>query len=246
VIIGLLSAVHRLDYHDALRKRPWLRYLALDDPGLALHVMGAALTFALLLWWTVPPDRVSMLVEEGGFIERPTDWLYLLAALAAWYLRCPDDDPHTTRAVSGLMLLFGAREMDLHKIWDGSSMLRTNFFTGDAPLDVKLAVLAVMLLALRWAGYLVLRHGMRMVRGFLRREPVATSVVVFSVVLVLSQVLDRSASVLSEHFDVHLSTSVQALLRALEELAELALPLVAMVAMCQSRYLRPAEVPAMA
>lgn len=246
MIIALLSAGHGLSYHDALKKRPWLRSLALDDPGIAVHVLAAALAGALVLWLTLPAEELSMLVEEGGPIERPTVWLYLLAALAAWYLRSPTDDPRTTLAVSGLLLAFGARELDLHKAWDGASMLRVSFFSGDAPLDVKLVMLLVVLLLARWAGHLLLRHAPRVLRGAAQRDPAATSVVVFLAALVLVSVLDRSASVLAQRFDVHVGASVGTLLRALEEVAELVLPLIALLAMCQRKYLRPLDVPSTA
>lgn len=246
MIIGLLSAVHGLSYHDALKKRPWLRSLALDDPGIAVHVLLAALCGALVLWLALPPEELSALVEEGGPIERPTVWLYLLAALAAWYLRSPADDPRTTLAVSGLLLAFGARELDLHKAWDGASMLRTSFFAGDAPLDVKLTMLLVALLLARCAGHLLLRHARSVVRGTAGRDPVATSVAVFVAALVLASLLDRSASVLAQRFDVQVGASVDALLRALEEVVELVLPLLALLAMCQRKYLRPLVAPSAA
>lgn len=243
MIIGLLSAAHGLSYHDALRKRPWLRELALDDPGIAVHVLLAALAGALVLWLVLPHDQVSALVEEGGPIEQPTVWLYVLAALAAWYLHSPSDDARTTLAVSGLLLAFGARELDLHKAWNGASMLRASFFGGEAPLDVKLAALFVLLLVARWAGYLLLRHALRIFRGVARRDPVATSVAVFLAALMLATLLDRSASVLAVRFDVQVGESVEVLLRTLEEVVELALPLIALLALCQRKYLRPLAAP---
>ena len=246
MIIALLSAVHGASYHDSLRRRPWLRSLALDHSDYAVHVVLAALAGALVLWLTLPAEELTLLVEEGGPIERPTAWFYLLAALAAWYLRTPTDDPRTTIALSGVLAAFGVRELDLHKAWEGTSMLRASFFGGDAPLDVKLLMLLVLLLLARWGGYLLLRHAAGVVRGVARREPVATSVAVFVVTLLLATVLDRSASVLGERFDVHLGASVEVLLRGLEEVAELVLPLIALLAMCQHRYLRPLAAPAAA
>jgi len=150
VIIGLLSAAHGLSYHDALKKRPWLR------------------------------------------------------------------------------------------------MLRASFFGGDAPLDMKLAVLLVLLLLVRWAGYLLLRHALRMVRGVAQRDPVATSAAVSLAALVLATLLDRSASVLAVRFDMQVGASVDVLFRTLEEVAELALPLIALLALCQRKYLRPLAAPAAA
>lgn len=243
MIVPLLSAGYGARYDTTVKQAPWLRYLQLDDAHSAVHLVVATFGVGFLLWWTVPTEALSALVEEAGPIEQPTVLLYLSAALAAWYLLPARSHPRCTLAVSAMLVAFGAREMDLHKAWDGISMLRVSFYTGDAPLDVKLAAAGLVVWLLREAGRLLLRYGARVAHGALCGDSASISIVVFLVTLVVATVLDRTADVLGRHFDLHLTASVEVLLRTLEELTELALPAIALLAMLQFKYL-PRPVPA--
>lgn len=160
-----------------------------------------------------------------------------------WLLRRHGDSPATLAALSTAFLAFGAREMDWHKVWTGTSVLRVSYYTGPAPLQHKLIALAVLAVFVLALGRLVLRHARPAWQALRRSEAVAVSVAVFIASLLLAKGLDRSYSILTEDFGWPLSVAVQGAVNALEECLELALILIAAIALWQNRQRPPGESP---
>lgn len=191
---------------------------------------------ALVMSWAVPLDTLRRLTTEGGTVERPTEWLYFAAAGVVWLCRRPGDGARTTLALCTLMLAFGAREMDLHKHWTGTSVLKFSFFLREpAPLQHKLIALLVLVavtVALLW---LLRRHALTAWRRLRDGAPWAASTLVFFVVMGVSKVFDRSVSILTEDYGVTIAPATVGLVVSIEEVIELSLPLIAMLAMAQYR-----------
>lgn len=192
-----------------------------------------AFLVATALWWWIPAPTLKALIVEGGPIERPTEWFYFAAAALAWVWRRPGDAWRTTLAISLVMLAFGAREMDLHKHWTGTTMLRASFYYSDAPLEHRLWSLAVVTVVAWAMGSLVWRHARAVWSGVRRADTVCTSVAIFMATLVFTKALDRSINVLAEDFGVMVPAVTGGLISAWEEIGELSLPLVALLALWQ-------------
>lgn len=152
-----------------------------------------------------------------------------------WLLRRRGDPLATLTALSAVFLAFGAREMDWHKVWTGTSVLRVSYYAGPAPMQHKLVALAVLAVVLLALGRLVLRHARPAWQALRRGEPVAVSVAVFIATIVLAKGLDRSYSILTEDFGWPLTIGVQAAIVAVEECLELTLILIALLGLWQNR-----------
>lgn len=201
----------------------------------ALIVVVGCTLAALLTWLLLPPAEVETWMGETGPVERITAASYALCAAAAWVLRGRGDDWRSTLAISIVMAAFCMRELDWHKAFTGTSVLRVSWYAGPASLQAKIVaalVLAAVLAALAW---LALRHTPALWQGWQQREPVALTVVAFLVVLVLAKTLDRSVGILVDDLHVSVPLHWKALRTALEEWLELALSILLLLGLVQHR-----------
>ena len=129
----------------------WTRWIA-----ALLLLAGLAAGAAVSRAW--PRDRVIELMGEQGPIERFTAAGFFLLAPLAWLLRRRGDPLATLAALSAVFLAFGARELDWHKLWTGTSVLRVGYYIGPAPMQHKLIALAVLAVFVLALGRLVLSH----------------------------------------------------------------------------------------
>ena len=123
----------------------------------AILFILAAATIGFLAWgyFTLTESQISDLVAEDGPIEFIQPWIYFAAALlglmTAWVKRS-----RLWGVFTFLMLVAGAREMDLHKAYTADSVLKIKFYTTDiAPLHEKAAGLVFILLLLFCVIYLI-------------------------------------------------------------------------------------------
>jgi len=205
------------------------------SPFAALWVIGACALGALVVWLSMPPEVVERFMGETGPVERLTAASYVACALAIWVARVPGDDPRTSAAAAVMLLAFAARELDWHRTFTGTSVLRVSWYGGPASLGAKwlaACVLVAVLLALAW---LLLRHARAIWRGWRERRPLAVTMVLFAATLLLAKSLDRSVAILIEDFGVPVSLSWKALRTAFEEWLELALALLVALALWQRR-----------
>lgn len=198
-------------------------------------LMLAGILFALAHVAIYSPQEVMAIMSETGWVERSTAAGWFLLALLVWLLRGGGDPPATTVALSVMFLAFGARELDWHKVWTGTSVLRVSWYVGPAPLQHKLAALAVLSVVSAAMLRLLLAHARRWWRGLRGGDAVAISIAAFIVTLVVSKLLDRSYNVLNEDFHMALSMSTKVVVSALEETLELTLTLIALLALWQHR-----------
>lgn len=204
---------------------------------MLLVLVGVAAGAAASSAW--PPQRVIELMGEEGPVERLTAIGFFLLAPLVWLLRRRGDPGATLAALAAVFIAFGAREMDWHKVWTGTSVLRVSYYTGPAPMQHKLIALAVLAVVVLALGRLVLRHARPTWQALRRGEPVAVSVAVFIATIVLAKGLDRSYSILTEDFGWPLTIGVQAAIVAVEECLELTLILIALLGLWQNRMRSP-------
>jgi len=198
---------------------------------LSPMLLGLTCLLALLLWLALPAQTVISLMSEDGPVESATVVAYALAVVAIWLLRA---STWPTRLASSMVLLmFAAREMDLHRSLFGMSMLKSRFYLS-APLLPRLTALAILLPLVLALVYLVWKHARPLWRGLRQRQTVAVTLACFFAALIASKAIDRSLNVVFELFSYASPLWLQALQLAFEETLELLLPVLAIVAARQS------------
>lgn len=205
----------------------------------ALWVLLAGLLVGALFGMSFPPERVIDMMGEEGAVEQLTALGFFLIAPCVWLLRRGDDPRTTLAALSVVFLGFCARELDWHKVWTGTSVLRVSYYLGPAPLQHKLVALGVLAAFSLAVGWLLLRHGRAWWRGLRARDAVAISVAVFLFTIVLAKGLDRSYSILTEDLGLAIPMWGKAVVNALEECLELSLNAIALLALWQHRRRAP-------
>ena len=198
---------------------------------LSPALLGLSVLLALLLWLALPAQTVLALMAEEGPVESATVLAYVLAIVAIWLLRA---STWPTRLASSMVLLmFAAREMDLHKSLFGISMLKSRFYLS-APLLPRLAALAILLPLAFALVYLVWKHARPLWQALRQRQALAITMACFMTALFASKAIDRSLNIVFEMFNYASPLWLQALQLAFEETLELLLPVLAVVAGWQS------------
>ena len=203
--------------------------------GAALWVVGACALAAWVTWLALAPAAVEHFMGETGPVERVTAATYALCALAIWRLHLPSDDRRSVLAASVVMLAFCARELDWHRTFTGSSVLRLSWYAGPASPGAKALAAGAVLVVIAALAWLVLRHAGDVVSGWRRRRPTAVTILVFIALLVVAKTLDRSVSMLIEDVGVDVSLKWKALRSAFEEWFELGLSMLVGLWLLQHR-----------
>lgn len=217
------------------------RFTVLTDRAArfeALGLVALCVAVAVLAWAVLSPEAVLRLMAESGPVEAATAPLYFLAAIYVLVAGVPRIEPSPVLPLCIVLCGFGARELDLHKAFTGTSVLKVSFYLGPAPLAHKLVALGVVGAVLGAVLHLLTRHGRRIWRGLRQGRPAAITVAVFAVTMVVAKIVDRSRMVLLEDFGIALGSSATALFIALEETLELGLPLLVLLGLLRHR--RPA------
>lgn len=210
-------------------------------PLLTLAFVAAA--FAC--WLAFDPPALKQLMSEEGPVEQATAIGYGLAAIAVWLLCGRLQAPSDNLALSIVCLAFGARELDLHKAWTDGSVLSARFYSGPVPITQKLVALAVLLPIVLALVHLLRRHARDVYAGWRRRETVSVTIVTFTVTMLLTKALDRSLNVYYEATGTRLPEALYHLQAPFEEVTELALPALILLALLQQRRRLTAEAAAL-
>ena len=204
----------------------------------AWWVAGACAVAALATWLAWPPESVEAMMGETGPVERITAASYALCALVVWLARRQDDDVRDTLALSAVMAGFCLRELDWHKAFTGTSVLRLSWYSSGASPTAKLVAAATLLTFAAALAWLLWRHA-RAVAARRRHDAVAATVLVFVLVLAVAKSLDRSVGILTDDFQIAVSMRWIALRSALEEWLELSLSMLALLGIAQHRAAAP-------
>jgi hypothetical protein len=190
---------------------------------------------ALVTWSALPPASVERWMGESGPVERITAATYAVCVVAVWLLRRPGDDWRTSTALSTVLASFCMRELDWHKAFTGTSVLRASWYAGPAPWHAKLVAGLILLSFAAAVLWLVARHLRAWWRGLREGRAVAITIVVFLLALLVAKSLDRSVSILENDFAVHVALKWKALRTACEEWLELGLSLLLLLGLAQHR-----------
>ena len=200
--------------------------------------MVACMAVGGLIWIAGEPRSVETLMGETGPVERLTTVSYFLCAMFAAAARAQDPDRSTTLALVIVMVAFALRELDWHKAYTGTSVLRLSWYAGPAAWTTKLAAVAALAPVAASMAWLVWRHAVPTWRDWRAARPVATTVVVFFATLALAKTLDRMVSILSFDLGVHVPLYWVALRSSVEECLELGLSLLLLLGLAQYRAAR--------
>lgn len=212
-----------------------LRGAALHSAQAAWWVVFACGMAALATWLALPPETVERVMGETGPVEQLTAATYAVCAIAVWWARRRDDDLRSVTAASIVMLAFCARELDWHRSFTGTSVLRLSWYAGPATPAAKLVAAAAVLLFAAALLWLVARHARSVWQGWRERRPMAVTLLAFVATLVLAKTLDRSVGILVDDFGVDVPLVWKALRTAFEEWFELGLSMLVMLALWQHR-----------
>lgn len=203
---------------------------------LSIFIPVGALLVAVGLWVGLPLAQLTEWTAEGGWIETVTLLAYAMALGVLCLAYLDRGRPRVLLAVLLVTAFLGAREMDLHMHLTGTSVLRLSYYFKASDAFQKLMAAVLVGSFFGCVLYLVVKYGASALRGCRRAEPVGLAVAAFLATAVISKILDRAASVLSQDLGWPVSPAAAGLIRSVEECLELALP--AIIAVAAARFTR--------
>ena len=210
-----------------------LRDRASAAPVLAL--LSMVLTLAVGVW--LPVEMLTHVMREGGPIENATAIFYVAAAGAVFFVRDPAFGGLARTAAAFVLACCIAREVSIRR------------WLLDAPLGAYCCttaqtyiILGVLLVLLGVAGvWLVARYTRPLYRAFRDGSPVAVTLVTMFGCAALSQVFDSLPKITAGLFRFAISLRGRAVALSLEEVLEMVLPALVVLAVVQARGRRSPE-----
>jgi len=233
-LFAMQAIAPKLAPHVAATLARPLRVLADGRAGPCL-----VLVFVFAAAWVglnTPQAIGPAVLEENGPVEKSTVLLYLAAVLCALMVRVAFLSRPDRVAICVLLLAFAAREADWHLAHWGTSLL-------EAPRSHVLAAMAALAPVAIAAGWLAGRawSASRAMRAWRQWRPEATTSLTFVAVIGAAIILDQLPAFLAgQHPDLFTAGSSAAAFRSylmlsFEEILELALPVLALLALLQAR-----------
>ncbi|CAD7043825.1 hypothetical protein REJC140_03742 [Pseudorhizobium endolithicum] len=197
---------------------------------LALALAGAAALIGLDIW---TQGFGSGLVRETGGIEMASALLYAYAAIT-WLWTRPGDSWKTSWELPAIMFLMMGRELDLDKKLTSIGVLRSDLYLTDmAPIMERIfGVIALVFVAIV-AFRVIASNGRAFIDGLQRWKAWAWALVVGIGFAVLSKSVDGIGRKLAP-FGITLEQHTSLLMVILEELLELGVPVMFIVAVIAS------------
>ncbi|TWD77515.1 PAP2 superfamily protein [Variovorax beijingensis] len=233
-LFAMQAIAPKLAPHVAATLARPLRVLADGRAGPCL-----VLVFVFAAAWVglnTPQAIGPAVLEENGPVEKSTVLLHLAAVLCVLMVRVAFLSRPDRVAICVLLLAFAAREADWHLAHWGTSLL-------EAPRSHVLAAMAALAPVAIAAGWLAGRawSASRAMRAWRQWRPEATTSLTFVAVIGAAIILDQLPAFLAgQHPDLFTAGSSAAAFRSylmlsFEEILELALPVLALLALLQAR-----------
>lgn len=188
-----------------------------------LAALAASVAAVVMLVLSGERSLVGWLVSEQGPLERTAATLWFVLALAL--LRWGGGLNRCSLGLVAICLLFGARELDLHRLIADTSMLKTHFYRdgglGWAQKALGGTLALAVLATLAWASWI---NGAEFLRRRLWLRAWGRIVLAAIGVLVLSKVMDRAPAVLEDEWGVAVSWTAHHLITLHEEWLEALVP----------------------
>jgi hypothetical protein len=207
------------------------------NPSIVLF--AATVLIAALIGALTPSVFPENLFSEGGPIEEFTLVMYVLAIIAVVMVPTRVVTRTDKLATCILLAAFAAREMDLHTVMFGTSILKARFYNRDGtPLQIvgALLTLAPIFASIAW---LAIKHGTQWLRALRERQPAAITFLVFMIALVVAKLSDRAPDTLAG-WHMLVTMTVRHVMQGIEESLEMFLPVFIAIAVWQAaRYAMP-------
>lgn len=215
------------------------RWLPPSESLLGLYVTLAAAAVAVVVGLLVPQVIPLEFLQEEGFVERSTVWVYGVAVLCVLACHVGVRGVRLDAACACVLLLAMAmREMDLHKALFDISILKSRFYI-DAPLWQIAVALAILLPIVASGVWLAWRHLRRWRAPMAQWNAPMVTLAMLVAALVFAKIADRTPASLDEWGVLHyVPQALLPVLLSLEEILEWTLPALAIVAALQLRQLR--------
>lgn len=207
LFVSSSSGLYRGPFSMSQNQKTIILYVLTAMVLAAIFVAGRAMTL----------EEQKLLFSEQGWVEVLAAVSYVLCA--AYFAARPERLqlwPYTV-----LMLLFAARELDFDKRFTEVGVLKGSFlFSPLVPTHQKLAGGAILVLAIYVLYWIVRHHALPFVKSLLKGELAAIGWAIAIVLLVGSKAIDGLTRKAAD-FGLTVSTEVEILAWALEEVMEL-------------------------
>lgn len=210
----------------------------IEARGASLRIAVAMLACAVLAAVALPADIARALASEQGPIETLQALLLFAVAAGIWLAWRQADDAMTAMALSTLLTAMAARELEWHRAWTSGNVLKLSFYFGPAAASEKIAGAAALIAMAIAAGYLVKRHARWAIGALRERDPLAFTIAMFLVSLAATRLVDKSLRFAEKWFGWSASPSAIVAKLVVEEVLELAIPLLALLGLLQHRARR--------
>lgn len=216
-----------------------LQYRDVIDSGNVVTSNTRAVLFAVLLvipatfsLALLPDDVLDILIKEDGVVETAQFVLYLVCAIISWFYA-----RHNIwkSGISGgiIFAIFALRELDFQKRFTSMSVTKTRFFISpDVSIAAKMIAGAILISSVIILMSFVLKTNATLLNGLRARLKWAFSACAGIGLLAASTVLDNA----NRHFKaigIVLSDQLSMVVEIFEEMIELAIPLLFLLALVQ-------------
>lgn len=220
-----------------VRARPPLTRLThlLAGPGLGLWLLGGFTVVAAGVGLNMPLTIGPGFVLEGGAVENGTLVLYIVAAMLVLRMRPPAWSWRDAGALCIVLLALAARDAHLDTMLFDIGLLKTRFedLTTSPQIVLAIAVLGTVGAATIWLARRLWAVGRS---ALLRRRwrPAARTVAAFGVALLTAGSLDQLQAALADgNILPYVPATLRYLMLSMEEVLELALPVLALLGLLQ-------------
>lgn len=173
-------------------------------------------------------DLKKTLIKESGPIELLSVVGYFICLIMLFFLKVKDFKSRC--CVIFILLIFGLRELDFHVKFTTMNMEKVKFYLSpDVPILEKIIGAAIIFLLLCSFFYLAKRHLSNYIKALKKMEEYAIGVFFGILFLCIAKTLDGFQRKLA-YFDITITTDVIELTTLIEEILELGIPLMFMIA----------------
>jgi hypothetical protein len=151
--------------------------------------------YGLVHFCVLRDEVAAAALRDYGYISVLTIGLLLTAEVLALCLAFSSVDKVAGigfYALGYVLQVYLWREADLHKFFTHKSVTSIRYYRGDYPLPGKIIAGALLLVFIVAFAYIILRYGLPVIKAFFRGEAWAVAVGVWGVLLVGSQIWDKS------------------------------------------------------
>jgi len=170
----------------------------------------------------LPTELLFAIGAEHGPLEALQAVLLFALAGGVFVIRRNGESWWSAGSAAFILFAMGARELEWHKAWIGGSVLKPRFYLGPATAGTKVLAGGLVMLLAASAVYLLRRHARDSWNALQRRAPLAITAATFCGALVLSRLADKT------HLG-HPRSAIVAATLILEEVLELALPVLGLL-----------------